>query len=141
MKTSHTLKTSDDQLALTIRHTADRASRSMYNNDDDEARYCRYEAELYELPIVGTEYMVAISSYVGPNGDRLPRLRFAPDNGEGWPGNSNPSVKSYHGWRGTTDDWSFHGYGVRTCLRADVTGGRSQKVIIIFGKDTKGAGI
>lgn len=134
MKTSHTLKIDNDRIALTIRYTADRASRAFYTDIDHDAIMCEYEAEQIGLPIVGQEYIVAISNYVGPNGDRIPRLRFAPDNGEGWPGNSDPSFKSYHGWRGTTNDWSVHAYGLRHCIRADVTGGRSKKVTIVFGK-------
>mgnify|MGYP004677030885 CR=1 FL=1 len=32
---------------------------------------------------------------------------------DGIGGNMNPKIKAFHGWRGTTNNISFHAYGVR----------------------------
>lgn len=39
-----------------------------------------------------------------------------PYEGEGYPGNCNPILKAYHGWRGTTNGKSVYVYGVREVL-------------------------
>jgi hypothetical protein len=122
---------------MTYRFTAEGKSRA--SRDDTEAWSADYAATDVELPVVGELYMLGESEYVGPHQDQgyLPGLRFQPDNGRGWGGNSNPNIRRYHGWRGTTNDWAFYGLGVRKCLTATVSGGRSKKVRLVFGRDLK----
>ena len=100
----------------------------------DEAEY---RAQDIALPEVGKTYMMATRENVGPNdpGDGPQKLLFDADNGEGWPGNSDTAQCRYHGWRGTTDDVYVRACGRRVCEAADVTGSRSRKVRIVFGRD------
>lgn len=58
--------------------------------------------------------------------------RLVPDNG-GISGNMDPSIKRYHGWRGTTNDISTYAYGLRRieridAIKGDAFGNRSVKV-------------
>jgi len=90
-------------------------------------------------------YIIATREYVGPN-HRESRndmeLILRPDNGEGWPGNSDtgpfseaPYAPCYHGWRGTTDDWAIYAQGLRRVLDVRVTGQRSKRVVVVLGRD------
>ena len=134
---------SNGQLVYECKYIADRASRSMHSPDSD-ADYIDYlidyEIMMHEFPAVDEVYMVATDTYVGPPNNVHPKhdaIIFKPDNGEGWRGNSDPNIKRYHGWRGTTDDWALYGEGVRKCIAAYVTGNRSKTVRFVFGKDLK----
>mgnify|MGYP007124305884 FL=1 len=137
---------SNGQLVYECKYIADRASRSMHSPDsDDDADYIDYlidyEIMMHEFPAVDVIYMVATKSYLGlkNSSDIIKQdfILFKADNGEGWGGNSDPNIKRYHGWRGTTDDWSLYGEGVRKCIAAYVTGNRSKTVRFVFGKDLK----
>lgn len=79
------------------------------------------EMDKPELPRVGVTYLVWVSEYVGPNRmQRTPSvLHFSNDErmvNEGFPGNSDHTVRRFHGWRGTTDDYAIHAMGVRECV-------------------------
>ena len=106
-------------------------------DDDTEAWLADMGATDIDLPAIGTIYMIGTDEYVGPNGDESARVCASPDNGEGWCGNSDQSIKRYHGWRGTTNDWAFYGHGVRRCLAVRETGKRSRRTVIVFGRDLK----
>lgn len=140
-KTTIITEQKDGLIKVDYRFTCDRMSRARYADRDFEGFEASACADDVNLPTVGQTYMVGQSEYVGPDRDRVrqPRLCFEPDNGEGWPGNSNPNICRYHGWRGTTDDWSFYGCGVRRCLAVRRTGKRSQRIVIVFGRDRKPA--
>lgn len=105
--------------------------------DDHEAYDAAYSAETHLLPTVGSKYMVWTIDYVGPNShlSKGPTIGWCTDNGEGIAGNSDPRSRRYHGWRGTTDDFSVYAYGLRECIKVAVTGDRSKKVRIVFGSD------
>jgi len=140
MKTKGTIVVNKKgQLVAGYRFVPEYVRWGMDCSDDYEAISCHYSANALEKPELGKTYMVATNEYVGPNPMRKNdcRLSFKPDNGEGWPGNSSPAVKRYHGWRGTNDDWSLHGRGVRKCLSVTTTGQRSKHVRIVFGADLK----
>lgn len=124
----------DGRLTVTYSFICARAPRAM-NAEDYEGWEASAGSSELETPTEGEEYMVAISEYVGPNGDKNPRLVLLADNGEGFGGNSDHTIKSYHGWRGTTDDWAFYAKGLRRCLSVTVAGKRSRKVRVVFGKD------
>jgi hypothetical protein len=106
--------------------------------NDDYGVYERKSAFLEkDMPVEGKTYMVATREYVGPNRniENYIALFWAEDNGTGWGGNSDPSICRYHGWRGTTDDWSFYGYGVRKCLSVKITGTDTRRLRIVWGRD------
>lgn len=123
------------------RFSADRASRSALCLYDGEAREAAIAADDVRLPTIGKLYAVATRKNVGPNGARSPEGLLFNNSDEyfsaGWPGNSNPSIGRFHGWRGTTNDWSVYAFGVRRCLSVEITGDRSKKVRIVFGRDEK----
>lgn len=63
------------------------------------------------------------------------RYDLVPYRGEGYPGNSNCNIKTYHGWRGTTQGKAFYVYGVREVLdvgelRTDERGNQTLKVTL-----------
>lgn len=107
------------------------------------SRYQEYDAP--QMPVVGKRYFVWISEYVGPNrnSDCDGHLGWNNDDernerriSEGMPGNSNPAIKRYHGWRGTNDDISTSADGVRVCIASERT--EYQKTVhykIVFGVD------
>jgi len=136
-KTTKFFETADGRFVFEYRFSAGRAPRSMYNDEDREADYAAFEASEIILPMIGSTYMVATDEYVGPNGDKPSSLSYREDNGEGWAGNMDASDRRYHGWRGTTDDWSVQGRGIRKVLSATVSGKRSKLVRIVFGRDLK----
>ena len=141
-KKSRIYETTSGKLVYELRLIADRASRSAYTYDEyddgyriaDDARCIMSDA-----PTIGDSYMVAIHEYVGAPNSRAnnPSILFHPDNGAGFGGNSDHTVKRYHGWRGTTDDWAIYARGVRRCLNVTITGHRSKVIRYIFGKDLK----
>ena len=45
-----------------------------------------------------------------------------PDNGEGACGNMNPSIKRYHGWRGTSDNIERFAHGLRRVEMVQLVG-------------------
>jgi hypothetical protein len=135
--TSKEIKCKNGNLIYEFKFIANRQSRSMYAYDTDyEAYDAKSSAEEIDLPEIGKIYMVAESHNVG-SGDLDLSLRFESDNGEGWGGNSDRTIKRYHGWRGTSNNRAFYAMGVRKCLAAKITGFRSKKVRIVFGKDFK----
>jgi hypothetical protein len=111
----------------------------MYNNEelDNEAMDIEMAVEEIVLPKVGVTYKIGINDYVGPNNyySTMSRLCVDENVNEGWVGNSNPAIKNYHGWRGTNCDWAFYGCGVRKCINVKITGNRSKKILVVFGKD------
>lgn len=131
----------DGRVVSDIRWTMERKSRSIYDDSCEDAWYAEYLCgEEEELPEVGETYMVAASSYVGPDRERRERddrLLFAPDNGQGWRGNSDWTSMRYHGWRGTTNDTSIYALGVRRCLAVRKTGKRSLRLVTTYGRDLK----
>lgn len=95
-----------------------------------------------ELPEVGKMYLVEEREDVGPHGKNTkPTLGWWDDElmlSEGFPGNSDRSVRRFHGWRGTTDDVSVYAHGVRKCLsvtRREFA--KSVRYRIVFGADQK----
>ncbi len=127
----------DGRLVIDHRWTCEgRAPRGMWA-DDQEADCADMGAVDLEFPTVGEIYMLGVTEYVGPNGDKPARVRADEDNGEGWCGNSDETIKQYHGWRGTTNDWAFYGHGVRRCLAIRETGKRSRRTVVVFGRDLK----
>ena len=127
--------TADVRLVADYRFIADRRSRAAYQTTDWEEYNVLAEADAVPKPIVGQVYMVAEQSHAMCK--YPPRLLFIPDNGTGLAGNSNAFIHRYHGWRGTTNDWSVYAHGVRRCLSVRQTGKRSQRVVIVFGRDLK----
>ena len=147
----------DGRLKLEWRFTAEGRRPRSEGAYDDEAVVCDMalsnlliEAELVveQATIVaskpsyymelGEAYMVATQEYIGPNRQECHNdlyLLLREDNGEGWPGNSDPHVRRYHGWRGTTDDWAVYALGLRRVLDVRVTGNRSKRVVVILGHD------
>ena len=125
----------DGRLRADYRFVCDRQR----NHDDHEADYAEFESDKIELPETGRVYKVGLREYVGPNRAQYysQRLVFVDDDGAGWGGNSDPSIRRYHGWRGTTDDEAFYGMGVRRCLVIRNTGKRSRRIVIVFGRDLK----
>ena len=79
-----------------------------------------------DLPVVGRKYFVYMSVYVGPNSchkecnEILKWTSEVEYINEGMGGNSNNTIKRFHGWRGTNDDISFHALGVRVCTKANI---------------------
>ena len=56
------------------------------------------------------------------------RLRLAD---EGVPGNTNPNIRRYHGWRGTTQDRALYALGYRRVLESrPVTRGQGWRVVL-----------
>lgn len=134
-----TYHSTDQSMTITVRFTAERF-RGYDDRDDYEAYSAKVEAEylanVYEH-VLGASVMVGISEYVGPNGPRSPSFNIWRDNGEGWSGNMDHTIKRYNGWRGTSDDWAFYGYGLRVLESITVTGQRSKKIVFKFGKNLK----
>jgi len=75
-----------------------------------------------ELPVAGKTYLIWSSTYAGPNCKPPRPIRFTDEKlylDEGFPGNSDHNIRSFHGWRGTTDDWSVNARGVRLCVSVE----------------------
>lgn len=76
------------------------------------------EFELGRQPLdsyrVGDEYIL-VERVRETTGDVT--YDIVPHQGHGVPGNLNPDVKLYHGWRGTTDGWSKTACGVRKIIK------------------------
>lgn len=142
MTQTTTIKSDDRRMIITVRLTADRFRPTVQQDDRDDyeayaALYAVQEA-ISSLWVVGELYQILVHEYVGPNrsGDRQPRYSLRPDNG-GWGGNSDHTVKRYNGWRGTTDDWSARGHGLRNLVSVTVTGTRSKCVRIVLGPNLR----
>jgi hypothetical protein len=101
------------------------------------------EADVVDLPAPGKKYLIYMVSDVGPNVEqRKPdRLRWSDDPAmleAGFPGNSDPHIRRFHGWRGTTDDRHIEALGVRRCLnvrRKEFA--RSVRYHLRFGADLR----
>lgn len=74
--------------------------------------------ECKRVPCVGEE-VTLVESYNVNGGKSHWRICFDP---EGVPGNSNPSIKRHHGWRGTTNNIAVYALGRRKIKRVTVTG-------------------
>ena len=64
---------------------------------------------------VGDE-LILVSHTNAMTGEEIYKL--VPDNG-GIGGNLDSSIKRYHGWRGTTSNWSVYAEGLRRVERVD----------------------
>ena len=97
------------------------------------------EHEVYDkrggdpAPEAGQTYMIAIREDI-MHTDRPVDVLVATDRG-GWPGNSDPTVRRYHGWRGTWNDVATYAHGHRRCLSVTSSGKRVRKLRIEFGRD------
>jgi hypothetical protein len=79
-----------------------------------------------KLPEPGKKYFVYMRSDVGLNlYEREPEMLK-----RGIPGNSNPSMRRFHRWRGTTDDTHIEALGVKKCL--DVRRKEFEKISFAF---------
>ena len=92
--------------------------------DDRESRF----------QIGGTAVLASVR-YIGPprhGVDGNPRWKL-------WdgpvPGNSDPSIKRYHGWRGTNNDYYREAHGERKIL--SMRTGKDGHVRVTLGKDIK----
>ena len=135
MKVTTNLAKTETTLTYVVRATPPRASRAM-SCDDAGAWEATYAVEqmlpAYDGDItIGSVYMVL--SLTSDGGFRT--LRLADDNGQGWPSNSNYSDKMYRGWRGTNNNTSAHGYGLRRLISCEITGKRAKKLKMVFGLD------
>ena len=69
---------------------------------------------------VGARIILVCTRYVGPSnchasyGEERWSMVDYESSPSGIPGNLDPSKCALEGWRGTTDDWSRHAYGVWT---------------------------
>ena len=137
----------DGRIKLEWRFTAEGRRPRSERSYDGEADVCDMALSNLLMDTPGNcrikEYddrpkMIATREYVGPNsvGDHPDMdLLLRDDNGEGWPGNSDPSQCRYHGWRGTTNDWAVYAHGLRRVLDVRVTGDRSKRVVVVLGRD------
>lgn len=129
----------DGRIVYESRYTCERKACVWQDSEAMEADYFSFEDE---RPEVGRTYAVAILQYNGPQNDyknNHDTLLWSKDQEtlkEGWPGNMDHAVKAHHGWRGSFNGWAKYGCGVRVCEEASITGKRSKKVRIVFGKDT-----
>lgn len=122
-------------LVIDIRFpAAGRAPRSPHAEDHGawEAAFAAENFTAFDAQ-PGDTYIVALREHVGKN--ILSGLVFMEDNGAGWPGNSNPAIKRYHGWRGTFNDIGLFAYGLRQLIDVETTGKRAKRVRITFGPD------
>ena len=77
----------------------------------------------------GQEYLLIEHSNVN-TGDKWYTLDISE---HAYPGNVDPSIKRYHGWRGTTNDIAVYAHGVRKVLKQTAfQNGRSR---IVLSKD------
>ena len=137
----------DGRIKLEWRFTAEGRRPRSEGAYDDEAVVCDMALSNLLMDDAGHDRirdyddrpkMIATREYVGPNsvGDRPDMdLILRDDNGDGWPGNSDPHQCRYHGWRGTTDDWAVYALGLRRVLDVHVTGNRSKRVVVVLGRD------
>lgn len=137
----------DGRLKLEWRFTAEGRRPRSEGAYDDEAIMCdvavdnlimRNDTQHRIDDIDDRPKMIATREYVGPNsvGDHPDMdLLLRDDNGEGWPGNSDPNQCRYHGWRGITDNWAIYVHGLRRVLDVRVTGDRSKRVVVVLGRD------
>lgn len=94
-----------------------------------------------QIPEKGKSYMFLINEYVGPGNGGNDIDYFITDNEDvienGVGGNSNPNIKRFHGWRGTTNDIATYAYGVRKCEYVTIKKYKNTvHTTIKFGKDT-----
>ena len=143
MKTTRTVREAKDgRLIADYRYVCEARKPQSVHCDriDEEAEYARMRQEIdldgndwSHRPEIGKVYMVGYSTDTTENGSDM--MVWREDNGEGFPGNSDPSIKCYHGWRGTYNDTAFYACGLRRCLAIRETGKRSRRTVIVFGRD------
>lgn len=100
----------------------------VYTNDGEPVE----RESMYKI---GAEVMLVSITDVSPNArdDRvIPKyhLEFRPD---GIGGNSDPNIKRYHGWRGTTCDLSVSAHGLRKITKIRTL--KNGRVAVTVGKD------
>lgn len=102
-------------IGATVNGMEDIPNPPMITLDHDGGLYCRPPEE-------GDEGCLASTYYVGPTywvdgemRDPLPSAHLA-THPEGIAGNSDPSIRRLHGWRGTWNDWATNARGWRKVL-------------------------
>ena len=124
-------------LLVTYRVVIGHAPRSKYYDEryeqyEDELRAANYEIINIDLPKIGNVVMVAESHRTDND---VVVFSWQEDNGFGWGGNVDSSIRKYRGWRGTTNSWAFYGLGLRECLSIKPSGKRGLGIKIRFGAD------
>lgn len=70
---------------------------------------------------IGAQGVLVSNTDVSPNAVRenrsIDRFSLVFDCPDGIPGNSNPNITRFHGWRGTTDDNSQYAHGLRKIIK------------------------
>lgn len=103
-----------------------------------EARDVEEMIDVIPKPRVGNVYIpVTVSNTMSRNENTRDHLAWAllEDVPDGIGGNSNPDIKRFHGWRGTTNNIARYAEGVRKCESVKVAGKYSKKLRIVFGPD------
>jgi len=110
------------------------AKTKILSNGKIQVTYYDGEMRGYEpLPSVGDIGMLAVIENENSRSDFV-RVSFLDDNGEGFAGNSNPTVYSYHGWRGTTNGRAVYAKGLREVVSRRET---KNTTVITYGPDLK----
>ena len=116
-----------------------------------EALGCGYAADLADAwqsilttddRILGTGDVVAVANVAYPRNDLHKRghVILSSDPAEltaGFGGNMDPTVRKFHGWRGTTCDAVCTAYGVRMVEKIDarILADDSARVRVLLGRD------
>ena len=111
------------------------------HRDENEWIDAKYEAQyIFNIaPKIGKIYMVGTQENIYMNNLKMNDfeivLNISEDNKRGFAGNCNPTIYKYHGWRGTTNGWSFYAHGLREFIEVRIVGKESKKVRFVFGRD------
>lgn len=88
------------------------------SNDDKWEPVYGWEKTKYKI---GAQVMLVSETNVSPNAIRagrdIPQYSIVFDCPDGIPGNSNPNITRYHGWRGTNNDVSYDAHGLREIIK------------------------
>ena len=122
----------DGRVAVVVRATERYIDRANWRAPVQYHDECEYGSAVERFGVGRTGTLVSCE-YVGPNrgtrGLRGVSLWDGPV-----PGNSNRAIRTYHGWRGTTDDYAVYAHGRRT-VESVTAHRRGMAVTVVLGRD------
>lgn len=121
MKTPKTIKLSTEKFTLenNVLYSWEVVKRNKIETGDPDYPY-DWEDEWGQVKAdfqISEQVMLVSTTNVSPNAIREsrdePEFYLIANCDDGIGGNSNPNIKRYHGWRGTTQDISYDAWGLR----------------------------
>lgn len=109
--TTTKIKTTEKQITVTVTVDAGYRDHGYYHIDEALTSRTQIGESVVDEKCIGKVYALAEVHNLNSDVYHICITEDADTIAMGWPGNSNPKIRSHYGWRGTTDNRYFSALG------------------------------